>query len=57
MRKTVLGALVAGVAVTALLIVWRDFFWQHALIIGIAVTALVYTTSRTIENLRNIHKR
>ena len=57
MSKIVLWPVAAGVLVTALLVVWRSFFFQHALIIGIGVAALVYTGIRTYENLRNLHKR
>ena len=52
----VIGAFLAGILVAAVLILWRGFFWQHALIIGIAVVALVYSTGRTIDRLRNIHR-
>lgn len=56
MSRILLWAVLAGVLVTALLVVWRGFFFQHALIIGIGVAALVYTGFRTYENLRNLHK-
>lgn len=56
MSKIVLWPVAAGILVTALLVVWRGFFFQHALIIGIGVAALVYTGIRTYENLRNLHK-
>lgn len=57
MTRLILGGVLAGGATTAVLILWRGFFWQHALIIGIGVVALVYTTVRTIERLRNLHDR
>ena len=56
MRGVVIIALLAGAGTTVLLVLWRGFFWQHALIIGVAVVALLYTTFRTIERLRNIHR-
>ena len=56
MFKSVVLPVVAGALAAALLILWRNFFWQHALIIGIGVAALVYTGFRTYENLRNLHK-
>ena len=56
MLKTVALPVVAGAFATVLLILWRAFFWQHALIIGIGVAALVYTGFRTYDNLRNLHK-
>ena len=56
MSRILLWPVLAGAAMTALLILWRGFFWQHALIIGIGIAALVYTGIRTYENLRNLHK-
>ena len=56
MSKMVLWPILAGALATVLLVVWRGFFFQHALIIGIGVAALVYTGIRTYENLRNLHK-
>ena len=56
MLKTVVLPVLAGALATVLLILWRGFFWQHALIIGVAVAALVYTGFRTYDNLRNLHK-
>jgi hypothetical protein len=56
MSKMVLWPVVAGALMTALLVVWRGFFWQHALIIGIGVAALVYTGIRTYQNLRDLHR-
>lgn len=56
MRGVVITAVLAGAGTTVLLVLWRGFFWQHALIIGVAVVALLYTTFRTIERLRNIHR-
>lgn len=49
-----LAASVGGAALTAALILWRDFFWYHALIVGIAGAALVYWTFRAVENLRRL---
>lgn len=56
MSKLVFWPLVAGTLTTLLLVVWREFFWQHALIIGIGVTALVYSSIRTIQRLKDLHK-
>jgi hypothetical protein len=54
--RILLWPVLAGVLVAVVLVVWRGFFFQHALIIGIGVAALVYTGLRTYENLRNLHK-
>ncbi len=56
MSRILLWPVLAGVLVAVVLVVWRGFFFQHALIIGIGVAALVYTGLRTYENLRNLHK-
>jgi len=56
MSRLLICAVVVGVSTTALLLFWRGFFWQHALIIGIAAAALVYTSVRTYERLRNLYK-
>ena len=39
------------------LVVWRNFFWQHAAIIGTAVAALVYSARGTIGRLREMYKK
>jgi hypothetical protein len=57
MSKLLIWPLVAGLAVMALLVFWRGFFWQHAAIIGLAVAALVYTGRRTLQNLRDLYRR
>ena len=46
-----------GIVVMLVLVLWRDFFWQHAAIIGLAVAALVYSARGTIQRLREIYKR
>jgi hypothetical protein len=43
--------------VVPLLILWRHFFWQHAMIIGLAAAALVYSSFRAYERLRALHDR
>lgn len=56
MSRLVLWPVLVGTLTTVLLVVWRDFFWQHALIIGIGAAALVYSSIRTVERLKDIHK-
>ncbi len=56
MRRAVLWPVVAGVLAVVVLVTWRNFFWQHALIVGIGIAALVYTAIRTVDQLKNIHK-
>ncbi len=43
---------VAGAALALVLALWRDFFWQHAVISGLAAAALVYSAIRTAERMR-----
>ena len=56
MSKLVLWPLLIGGLTTLVLVVWRDFFWQHALIIGVGAAALVYSSIRTVQRLKDIHK-
>ena len=57
MSRTLLWPVLAGAATTAVLVLWRNFFWQHALIVGFGVAALVYTGIRTVQRLRELHRR
>lgn len=56
MSKLVFWPVLIGVSTTVLLVLWRDFFWQHALIIGIGAAALIYSSMRTIQRLKDIHR-
>ena len=56
MSKLVLWPFLIGALTTLILVFWRDFFWQHALIIGVGAAALVYTSIRTVQRLKDIHK-
>ena len=57
MSKIILWPVLAGGLTTLLLIYWRGFYWQHALIVGVGVAALVYVAFRTYDNLRNLYRR
>jgi len=46
---------VGGLALAAVLVIWRHFPWQHAGVVGLAGGALVYSLQRTIDNLRRLH--
>lgn len=52
-QKLLVAALGGGV-LAAVLILWRGFFWYHALIVGVAGAALVYWSFRAVENLRRL---
>ena len=56
MSKVVLWPALIGVATVAVLVAWRGFFWQHALIVGIGAAALTYTGIRTVQRLKDLHK-
>jgi len=56
MSRLVLWPALVGALTTLLLVVWRDFFWQHALIIGIGAAALVYSSIRTVQRLKDLYK-
>lgn len=57
MTKRVAWAFVTGAVTVAVLLVWRHFFWQHAVLIGLAVTALVYSAFGAVDRLRQLHRR
>ncbi len=57
MRVRYLLSALAGVAAGVLLVVWRGFYWQHALLVGVAVAALVYSILRSADRLRSLHRR
>lgn len=54
--KATLAVLAAGL-VLVLLVTWRSFFLQHALLIAIAVGALVYSGLGTTERLKTTWTR
>lgn len=47
----------AGLIMVLVLVSWRHFFWQHAVLIGLAVAALVYAILRTADRLREFYRR
>lgn len=57
MKYRVVWAFVVGGITVAVLLVWRDFFWHHAVLIGLAATALVYSAFGAIDRLRQLHQR
>lgn len=56
MKRRIFTSLFAGTVTWIALIVWRHFFWHHALIVGIAVAALVYSIFSTADRLRQIYR-
>ena len=56
MSRVVFWPVLTGVATVVVLVAWRNFFGQHALIVGIGVAALVYTGIRTVQRLKALHK-
>ena len=57
MSRKNLWSLVAGTATIWVLVMFRGLYLQHAIISGVAVGALVHILLRTIENLKNLHKK
>ena len=57
LRRQVLWSILAGVVTGSSLILWRGFFWHHALITGLGAAALVYSVQRSTENLRNLYRK
>lgn len=56
MSKIVIWPVLCSAATVGVLVAWRGFFWQHAVIVGIGVGALVFTAIRTIQRLKDLHK-
>jgi len=56
LSKIFIWPFLIGALTTLLLVVWREFYWQHALIIGIGAVALVYSAIRTVQRLKDLHK-
>ena len=56
MTRIALWAVLAGALTTVVLVTWRGFPWQLALIIALGVAALVYSSIRTFRNLKNLHR-
>ena len=57
MTRQFLIPLLSGVLVMVVLVLWRNFFWQHAAIIGLAIAALVYSARGTFQRLRELYGR
>lgn len=56
MTRIALWAVLAGALTLVVLVAWRGFPWQLALIIGLGVAALVYSSIRTYRNLKDLHR-
>ena len=57
MRWRLAISALAGAATALVLALGREFFWQHALIVGLAVGALTYSVFRTGDRLRGLRRR
>ena len=57
MTRTVIVAFLLGALTVAVLVLWRGFFFRHAMIVGLGVTALVYSIFRTTERLKSLHRK
>lgn len=56
MRLRIVAAVAVGIATLAVLMAWRSFPWQLALMVGTGASVLVYTTTGTVERLRDIYR-
>ncbi len=52
LRTKLVVTVLSAAAVTLLLLTWRGFWLQHALLIGVAIGALVYSAFGTAERLK-----
>ena len=57
MKRRVVVSMAAGIAMIALLVFWRGFFIEHAVLTGIAVMALVYSIQRAADRMRDLYRR
>ena len=57
MTRTLIVAVLLGALTVAVLVLWRGFFFRHAMIVGLGVTALVYSIFRTSERLKSLHRK
>jgi xanthine/uracil permease len=57
MKSRIAWAFIVGGITAGVLLVWREFFWQHAVLIGLAVTALVYSAFGAVDRLKRLHHR
>ncbi len=56
-KRRALIAAIGGLIMMIALRVWWHFFWPHAIIIGVATAALIYSTFRTGDRLRDQLRR
>lgn len=57
MSGRILVSVLAAAATGALLVLWRGFAPEHALLVAVAVGALVYSAFGTARRLRNLWRR
>ncbi len=57
MTRKVIVAFLLGALAVAVLVLWRGFFFRHAMIVGLGVTALVYSIYRASERLKSLHRK
>ena len=57
MIRYVVWALLLAAATVAVLVLWRGFFFRHAIIVGLGGAALTWSVLRTSERLKSLHRR
>ena len=56
MRTRIVAAAIVGLITLTVLMAWREFPWQLALLVGVGAAVLIYTTTGTVERLRDIYR-
>jgi len=56
LRLRIVAAAITGLVTLTVLMVWRGFPWQLALMVGIGAAVLIYTTTGTVERLRDLYR-
>ena len=57
MIRTIVWAVGLAALTVVVLVLWRGFFFRHAMIVGLGVAALVYSIFRTTERLKGLHRK
>jgi xanthine/uracil permease len=56
LRSRLALSVIVALATVAVLMLWRSFVWQLALLVGIGAAVLVYSTTGTVERLRDLYR-
>ena len=56
LRLRIVLSLVGAVLTVTLLMLWRGFPWQLALMVGLGAAVLIYSSTGTFERLRDLYR-